>query len=129
MNPARNWRETPQRYRLEAAKCKGCGKVHFPPRLVCDSCHGRAFESLRLPDDGTVETWTVIRVAPAGFGDQVPYALGVIKLSNGVRIMAQIVDLNPDELKIGLPVKLEFRKIQSDGERGIHGYGYKAVPA
>ena len=128
MNPARNWREIPQRYRLEAGKCKGCGEIHFPPRVVCE-CGHRDFETLRLPDTGTVETFTVIRVAPFGFTDEAPYALGVIKLANGVQIMAQIVDLNPDELKIGLPVKLEFRKVQSDSPRGIHGYGYKAVPA
>ena len=34
-NPARYWREIPQRYRLEAGKCRSCGEVYFPPRLIC----------------------------------------------------------------------------------------------
>ena len=40
-SPARVWREFPQRYRLEAAKCSGCGKILYPPRLVCPACGGR----------------------------------------------------------------------------------------
>ena len=41
MFPARIWREMPQRYRLEAAECKGCGKRYYPPRQVCPECGGR----------------------------------------------------------------------------------------
>ena len=40
MNPARYAREMPHRYRMEAAKCKGCGEVYFPHRLVCRECGG-----------------------------------------------------------------------------------------
>jgi uncharacterized OB-fold protein len=41
----------------------------------------------------------------------------------------QITDCEPEELKIGMPVKIEFRKVQQEGEAGILMYGYKAVPA
>ena len=36
MQPQKYWREIPQRYRYEAGRCAKCGKVFFPPRLVCD---------------------------------------------------------------------------------------------
>lgn len=125
---ARYWREVPQRYRYEAAQCAGCDKIYFPPRLLCGECRGREFKKTILPHDGTVETFTVIRVAPSGFADEAPYAVGIVKLSNGVRLTTQIVDCDPESLKIGDKVHLEFRRIQQDGESGILYYGYKFVP-
>lgn len=124
----RYWREMPQRYRYEAAWCLGCGKIHFPPRLVCSQCRGTKFKTVVLAPEGTLETYTVIRVAPSGFGDEAPYAVGVVKLDDGVKIMAQIVDCEPEELKIGCRVRREFRKVQQDGESGVLCYGYKFVP-
>jgi hypothetical protein len=125
---ARYWREIPQRYRYEAAKCDACGHVHFPPRLVCQKCKGRKFTTTNLAQTGVVETFTIIRVAPTGFGDEAPYAVGVIRLDDGVKVTAQITDCDLERLAIGDPVRLEFRRVQQDGESGIICYGYKFVP-
>jgi len=126
---ARNWRETPYRYRLEAGKCTKCGKVFFPRRLICDACHNRKFEDVTLPDQGKLLTFTIIRVAPEGYGDQAPYAVGVVEMIEGVRFTSQIVDVPLENITIGMPLKVEFRKIRDDGHAGIHCYGYKCVPA
>ena len=129
LNPARYWRELPQRYRYEAAKCEKCGKIWFPPRLVCSACGGRHFAKHTLAQEGKIETYTIIRVPPAGFGDQAPYAVGIIALDDGAKLTAQIVDCKPEDLAIGKRVRLEFRRIQTDGESGIIAYGYKFVLA
>jgi len=118
----------PQRYRLEAAKCKNCGKVLFPPRLACPSCQSREFEQTHINDRGKVETFTVIRVAPSRFVDQAPYPVAIVDVGDRVRILCQVADCEPEELKIGMPVRLEFRKIQQEGEDGVICYGYKCVP-
>lgn len=128
-NPARYWREIPQRYRLEAGKCKTCGTVFFPPRLVCAQCRSRSFETVRLSDEGTLVTYTVIRVGPSQFADQTPYAVGIVELDAGVRITAQIADCEFEKLAVGLRLRVEFRRIQKQGEAGILCYGYKCVPA
>jgi uncharacterized OB-fold protein len=125
---ARYWREIPQRYRYEAAKCTGCGAVYFPPRLVCAECKGRTFEKVVLANTGKVETFTVIRVAPCDFVDEAPYPVGIIELDDGVKIQCQINDCPIDSLKIGMPVRIEFRKVKEEGEAGILCYGFKAVP-
>jgi len=83
---------------------------------------------VRIKETGKVETFTVIRVAPSGFTDQAPYAVGIVNVGDGVRILCQIADVEPEELQIGMTVRLEFRKVQADGESGIILYGYKAVP-
>lgn len=70
----------------------------------------------------------MIRVAPTDFIDQAPYAVAVVSLGEGVRILCQIADVEPEELKIGMPVRIEFRKLAQQGESGIIYYGYKCVP-
>ena len=67
MPSPRYWREKPSRFRLEAGRCKGCGKVVFPKRKICPSCRGREFEELMLERRAKVITKTVIVVAPDEF--------------------------------------------------------------
>lgn len=125
---ARYWREIPQRYRYEAASCDACGKIHFPPRLVCSSCRGTRFSRTTLAPEGAVETFTIIRVPPTGFTAETPYAVGIVRLDDGVKVTAQIVDADLDELRIGQRVRVEFRRVQKEGEAGLLCYGYKFVP-
>jgi hypothetical protein len=128
ISPGRSWREFPQRYRLEAAKCEACEKIHYPPRVVCSKCGGSTFENITLPREGKVVTFTIVRVPPAGFTEQTPLPIAIVEVMDGVRIMVQIGDLeDPSELEIGMPVRLEFRRISWDGEAGLIFYGHKAV--
>ncbi len=127
MKSAQYTREIPQRYRLEAKKCVGCGKVHFPPRLICDACQGREFEDTSLPKEGKVLTWTVIHVAPPNFHLEAPYVIAIVELTGQVRLTCQVVDCDPDELAMDAPVELVFRRIQEDSQADIIQYGYKAV--
>ena len=97
------------------------------PRL--QQVPGQEFEKTILAQDGDVETFTIIRVAPSGFGDEAPYAVGDRQAAwTSVKVTAQIVDCDLDKLAIGDPVRLEFRRLQQDGESGILCYGYKFVP-
>lgn len=128
MPTARAWREYPRRYRYEAGVCRKCGKWFFPPRLVCDACGCREFQTKAMRRTGTIVTHTVIRVPPAPFKDQAPYAMAVVEMDDGPRLTAQVVDCKPEQLKIGQRVQLEFRKISVDGDAGTIQYGYKAVP-
>lgn len=128
MFAARYAREMPQRYRLEASQCRKCKKVLFPPRPVCPGCKGTEFDMTVLPGEGTIDTWTSIHVAAPQFGDLAPYALAIVNLG-GTRVTMQVADCEPDKLEIGQKVRVEFRKIQIDGDAGINCYGYKAVLA
>lgn len=123
------WREIPQRYRLEASVCKKCGNVHFPPRLVCVKCKGREFETYKLPWEGKIVTYSVIHTPPAPFADDAPYCIAIVEVQEGVKLTCQVVDIDFDKLAIGQEVKLEFRRVQANGNAGVLCYGYKAVPA
>lgn len=127
MITARYAREIPQRYRLEASKCTQCGGMNFPPRLICPNCKGKTFQTIALSDKGTLQTFTIIRVASDKFSKEIPYAVGIVELNHGVRVTAQIADADVDELQVGQKVKIVFRRIQEDGSAGILCYGYKAI--
>jgi hypothetical protein len=129
MPSPRVWREIPQRYRLEAGKCKRCQKIFFPPRLICDKCKSREFETINLSQEGVIVSFTTIRVAPAEFSLQTPYNIAIIELKEGIRLTAQVVDCKPEDLAIGKKVRLAFRKLQVEGHSGIRSYGYKWVLA
>jgi len=120
-------REIPQRYRLEANKCKQCGNISFPPRLVCPKCKSKNFESAQLSREGKILTFTIIRVGPDKFSKETPYVVAIIELNDGVRLTAQVADCDVDKVDIGAKVKLVFRKIQDEGKWGLHCYGYKTV--
>jgi uncharacterized OB-fold protein len=74
-------------------------------------------------------THTTIHVAPDQFAMEAPYAMAVVETPEGARLMTQVVDCDPDEVRTGMEVALEFRLVRREGEGGILCYGHKAVPA
>jgi len=128
MFSSRAWREYPQRYRLEAVRFKKSGKTYFPPRTVDPETGETEFEKITLPDTGKILTYTIIRIAPSQWGDMSPYALAIVELTDGTRLMAQMTDCNVEDVKIGMEVRIEFRRVQTEGHGGIISYGYKFVP-
>jgi uncharacterized protein len=129
MSVSKYWREIPHRYRLEAGKCTGCGKIYFPQRLICDECGSREFEHIKLQPEGKLLTYTIIHVGPSQFADQVPYAVGIVEMKDQVRLLCQVADCDLQKIETGMPVRIEFRRVSQDGDAGILNYGYKCVPA
>ncbi len=128
MDIPRNWRLRDQRYRLQGTKCTSCGERHFPPRQVCPRCKGRALEPYVFKGRGTVYSYTVVYQAPEGYEDYVPYVVALVDLEEGVRVTAQLTDISPDEVSIGMPVEMVVRKLYEEGDQGIILYGYKFRP-
>ncbi len=129
MPSPRYWREVPNRFRLEAARCRGCGKVAFPRRRVCPTCRGKEWEAITLSWKGKVITSTVVEIPPTEFQMESPYAMAVIETPEGARLTAQVVDCDPATVLPGMEVTLVFRKIRREGHGGILCYGFKGVPA
>ena len=129
MPSPRYWREVPSRFRLEAVRCRTCGKVSFPARAICPGCRGTEFEKTALTREGKVVTSTVLYVAPNEFAMETPYAVAIVETPEGPRLMVQLVDCEPEAVEPGLPVALEFRLVRQEGHGGILCYGHKAVPA
>ncbi len=127
MEAARHWRTRRARYALEGTCCGRCGKVQFPPRQSCQAC-GSATTQHTLTGQGTVYSYSVVRQAPDGFADQVPYTVALVALDEGPLVAAQLTDVDPQQLRIGLPVEMVTRRVSQDGPRGVVVYGYKFRP-
>lgn len=82
-----------------------------------------------MPKTGTLLSYTLQKESIQGFEDQEPMLFGLLQLENGVRIIAQIVDVPYDSLKEGLKLKAVFRRVRVDGDSGQIFYGYKFGPS
>ena len=97
-----------QQGKLLAGKCLKCGKIHLPPRPLCDNCYSKEFEWVTVSGKGKLITYTVINIAPQQFQDLTPYAVGIIQLENGLKIPGMIQGIPQEQLKIGMPLLLDF---------------------
>jgi len=77
---------------------------------------------------GTVYSFTTVQDAPAGFEEQAPYVLALIKLDEGPTITAQLTDLE-GPVEIGMRVEMVTRKLRTEGRQGMILYGYKFRPS
>lgn len=94
--------------KLLGGKCKKCGKVHLPPRPLCDSCFSKEFEWVEIPQEGKLLTYTIIHVAPTQFQSIAPYAVGIVQLGNSVKIPGMIRGVALEQIKIGMALKIDF---------------------
>jgi hypothetical protein len=130
MEVPRHWRLKKQRYALVGEVCPHCEAKIFPPRDVCPECGGEAKTAYAFSGKGEVYSFTRMGNAPAGFEEQAPYTVALIKLQEGPIVTAQLTDLGDQQVQIGMPVEMVTRKLRSDdGEKGILVYGYKFRPA
>jgi len=127
MSVPRYWREEKHRYRLMGEECTTCGTKYFPKTPIC-SCGGTEFKPYKLHEVGKVLSWTVIRNAPLGYEKFTPYIVALIELEDGIRLLSQVVDIEPEAVKPGMKVEYTFRKVTEDGQAGLLQYGYKFRP-
>ena len=92
--------------RLVGSRCRICGEENFPPRADCLKCFSDDFEFIKVKSEGTLVTFTTIHSPPAGFEDIAPYTLGLIDLDGGGRILSWFENTGPEEIKIGMRVKV-----------------------
>ena len=83
---------------------------------------------MKLTKKGRVVTSTVIHVAPSDFAMEAPYAMAIVETPEKARLMVQVVDCDPANVRPGMEVGLEFRLIRREGHGGILCYGHKGVP-
>jgi uncharacterized OB-fold protein len=119
------WRSRDRYYRILGNKCEKCGQEYFPPVNVCSNCHSVKLVDQEMPKKGTLLSYTLQKESILGFEDQEPMIFGLVKLDNGVRIVAQLVDIPYESMKEGMKLVAVFRRIKAEGEAGQIFYGYK----
>ena len=125
-----HWRRFRERYRLIGSRCEHCKKAFYPIRVICPHCRRSGhMKEIKFSGKGKIYSYTVIRAPPEGFREYVPYIIAIVELEEGTKLMSQVVDAEPKNVKIGMQVKACFRKIRSENDTGLVLYGFKFKPA
>jgi uncharacterized protein len=102
--------------KLSASRCDNCGTFMIPEQARCFNCQHAKFTWVELPGTGTLYSYTVVRhpLRPQLQG-AVPYVSGIVELDGtqgaGARVQANIVNCDPDAIRIGDKLKVLFEKV------------------
>ncbi|MFE7767714.1 bifunctional MaoC family dehydratase N-terminal/OB-fold nucleic acid binding domain-containing protein [Streptomyces sp. NPDC057438] len=103
------------RHRLLIQRCADCGTLRLPWLPGCNACGSPEWDTVEAGGDGTVYSYVVMHHPPfPAFGP--PYAVGLIELAEGVRIVSNVIGVPYDKVRIGMPVRLEFARYGDDLE-------------
>ena len=96
-------------HRLVVQRCAVCGTLRFPAREICTQCISRDAEWVPVAGRGTVFSYSVVhQVYDPGFAGLVPYAVVIVELEEGVRLVSNLVYCKPADIRIGMPVEVVF---------------------
>ena len=96
---------------LRLQRCDACQGVYFPPRPFCPACGHRAVSVFRASGRGTLHSYVIHHRKVPGFTP--PYAIAVVELEEGPRLMTNIIDCpqTPEALVLDMPVQVAFQPL------------------
>lgn len=110
-------------------KCKNCNTPQFPPMPMCvnPDCNATGqFEDYAFADKpGKIQMFTGDLLSPSV---DPPAVYGLISFDGGGKAFVDFTDCDINQIKVGMPVKMSFRRRSKDQTRGFTGYFWKAVP-
>jgi uncharacterized OB-fold protein len=86
-------------------RCDACATWRHPPRILCAVCGSEAWSWQPISGRGRVFTWTIThRATDPAFAEHMPYAIVVVEMEEGPRLVGNLLELAPSELRVDLPV-------------------------
>jgi uncharacterized OB-fold protein/acyl dehydratase len=107
------WFEGAKEHKLLIQRCSACGVVRHPPGPMCAACHSTDWEAFEASGRGTVYSFVVNHYPQVPSFDY-PLAVGLIELEEGIRLVANIIGIEPDAVEVGLAVEVEFVEHDED---------------
>lgn len=107
------WEGT-QQGEIRLQKCDDCAKVYFPPRPFCPGCASRKVSILKASGKAKLFSYVIHHRPAPGFTP--PYAIAVVELEEGPRLMTNIVECpqTPEALQLDMPLVPHFEKMSDD---------------
>lgn len=125
-SPIIYWRSRKQVLPLYGHKCKNCSLIQYPMMRVCFGCGSKDnWEEVSLSKNGKIFTYTLDHLRGGEYLIK-PVPKLVVELDGGGRVLMEMTDCDPEEVRIDLPVELTFRKVHEGGE--FHNYYWKCRP-
>jgi len=101
------------RHELRIQRCGGCGTLRHPPGPMCPVCGFARPEYDVAAGTGEVYSYVVHHHPPVP-GRRLPIVIALVQLTEGVRMVGELLDVSPEQVRIGLPVRVTF--VEVDGE-------------
>lgn len=96
-------------------KCEHCENVWHPPTPVCPRCQSNRYDWTPSSGKGTIYSFTVVQHSThVAVKDRVPYIVALVTLDEGPRMVANLLDCGPHEVKVGQRVRTIFQQVTPD---------------
>lgn len=99
--------------RLVLQRCAACGYLQHPPDVACTECQSQEFEHAEMSGRGHLYSFAVAeRAFHPGFLSHVPYVVALVELVEqpGLRLLTNVVEAEPEQLKVGMPLEAVFER-------------------
>jgi uncharacterized protein len=96
--------------RLDLQRCVPCDRLVWYPRRRCHRCGSDDLRWETLSGRASVYAFTVVHRAPDP-SVEVPYVVALVDLEEGARVMTNLVGIDPQDVRVGLPVEVRFRAL------------------
>ncbi len=107
--------EAAQRHELRVQRCCGCGALRFPARAICSDCLSADVEWVPVSGRGEIFSFNVMhQVYHPGFAAEVPYAVVLVKLTEGPKMLSNVVGIDAHAVRIGMPVRVVFEALSDE---------------
>ena len=105
--------------KLLIQRCGGCGALRHPPRPMCPKCRSLDWDAIESSGRGTVYSYVMPHEPRFPFFDY-PYIVVLVDLDEGVRLVSNLVDINPADVAVGMPVEVYYETF--DGGLVLHQF-------
>ncbi|MBV6415503.1 MAG: hypothetical protein CMLOHMNK_00014 [Steroidobacteraceae bacterium] len=106
------WEGLNQR-KLLVRQCGNCGRLHHPPGPMCPECNSLEWRALECSGRGTIHSFVIVH-QPQMPGLNYPLPVALIDLEEGARMVANLGEIAPGKVRIGMPVDVDFVEIEKD---------------
>jgi uncharacterized OB-fold protein len=107
------WFEAAQQRRLVIQRCASCGTLRHPPGPCCPHCRSFEWDTVEASGRGTVYSFVVAH-HPRHPAFDYPLLVAVVELAEGTRLVTNLVGVAPDDVRIDMPVSLEWLEADPD---------------
>ena len=102
-----------RQHQLLIQRCAACGVLRHPPRPVCPSCHSLDWDTVEASGGGTVYSCVIPHHPPLPWFPE-PFVVALVDLAEGVRLVTNVVDVDPHEVTVGMAVTVRFEAFDDD---------------
>lgn len=100
-------------HKLLIQRCSGCGALRNPPRPMCPKCRSLEWDTIESSGRGIVYSYVMPHQPRFPFFEY-PYIVALVELDEGVRLVSNLVDIEPADVTVGMPVQVCYQTFEND---------------